>query len=119
MPGTTPPALGPFFALAARAPRLTAALGPLAVPLIPLVAPGIRANTRLNARRIFGRVLPPAQQRAFTRHVVANFYAFITDVARAAGQTPDSNPDDGLVGNVFGQAKAVIRDDDRIVRNLG
>jgi len=102
-PGTTPRALGPFFTVAARTPRLTIALGPLITPLIPLFAPGLSANLRLNASRIFSRAMSPAEHRAFARGVVASFYAFITDMARASRQVHDPCLADAFVATIHGE----------------
>ncbi len=108
--GTTHPpsrVLGAFFALAERSPQLAVALRPLVVPLVPWFSAGIRASTRRNAGRIFGRPLAPAEQRAFTRQVVANFYAFVTDVARVSRFASDARLSDELVGNVSGEGEYV------------
>ncbi|MFN0010132.1 MAG: lysophospholipid acyltransferase family protein [Phycisphaerales bacterium] len=97
--------LGTFFALAASSPQLAVALRPLVVPLVPLFSAGIRASTRCNAGRIFGRPLGPAEQRAFTRQVVANFYAFVTDLGRVSRLAADARLPDDLVGNVSGESE--------------
>jgi lauroyl/myristoyl acyltransferase len=76
-----------LFLLARRAPRVLLLLRPLAVTLTIILSPATRRATTVNARGIFGRTLPPAEQRRFTRDVVANFYDFVTDTARAATRT--------------------------------
>jgi KDO2-lipid IV(A) lauroyltransferase len=81
---------------------LTSALRPLLTRLIPLLVPRIRTNTRLNARRIFNRVLSPAEQRVFTRNVMASFYSFITDIACASRQILDPHRADAFVASVYG-----------------
>ena len=86
-PTVTPRALGPFFWLASHAPRLTAAVRPLAVRLVPLASRTVRRRTRRNATRILGRTLAPAEEVAFTRGVVDSFYRFIADVGRS-GREP-------------------------------
>ena len=81
---TTPRGLGPFFWLAARAPRLVRTLAPAAGIVVPLVSAEVRESTRLNARRIFGRDLTPPEQRAFTGGVVESFHRFVADVGWSA-----------------------------------
>ncbi len=90
MKTATPRGLGPFFWLASRAPGLVRALGPMARRVVPLVSGAVRENTRLNARRIFGRDLSPAAQRAFTGGVVESFCCFVSDVAWSAGASVDA-----------------------------
>ena len=102
-PGATPQSLGPFFLLAARAPRLTRLLGPLIVPLVAAFAPGVRRSTRLNASRIYRRPLSPSAQRAFTRQVLASFYSFITDMALVSRQGRAPHLAQTLVGSVSGE----------------
>ena len=102
-PGSTPKALGPFFAFAARAPRIASGMCPLIAPLVGMVAPGVRASTRLNARRIFSRELSGREQREFTRKVVSSFYSFITDLALVSRRAGDVGLADDLIGNVYGE----------------
>ena len=83
---TTPRALGPFFWLAARAPGMMRALQVPVTWLIPLIAAGVREQTRRNALRIFGRSLDSVEQRRFTRAVVSSFYEFVVDVGQASGE---------------------------------
>ncbi len=103
--GGTPRSLGPFFSLASRAPGLTRMLGPLITPIVPLLAPSLRRNTRCNAQRIFGYQLSPSQQRAFTRRVVANFYKFITDMATASRRSANPAFANDLIGDVYGEPR--------------
>ena len=65
-------------------------LRPFASRVVPLVSARVRAQTRLNALRIFGRVLTPSRQGAFTRGVVSHFYDFVVDVGRAGHETAQS-----------------------------
>ena len=103
--GGTPRALGPFFILALHASSLTRALGPFITPFVPLFSISLRRNTRLNARRIFGRELGPAQQSAFTRRVVASFYKFITDIVAASRRSTDPALANDLIGDVYGEPR--------------
>lgn len=84
---STPPALGPYFWLAAHAPWLVRAIQPLATRLVPIVSTQVRVQTRKNAARIFGRTLHPAEQRAFTRSVVNHFYEFILDIGQSSNES--------------------------------
>ena len=89
VPTETPLALGPFFWLAAYAPALVRACRPLATRLVPLVSSSVRAGTRRNATRIFGRTLGRTEQRTFTRGVVNSFYEFVIDVGQSSRDTAD------------------------------
>jgi KDO2-lipid IV(A) lauroyltransferase len=86
---TTPRTLAPFFWLATHLPACANACRPLGERIVPLVSPAVRRGTRLNATRIFGRRLDSAQQAAFTRAVIGNFYRFVTDVAQTCRCTRD------------------------------
>ncbi len=79
--------LSVFFFLARRTPGLLTLLRPLAVRLTVVFSPSTRRATVANARGIFGRTLPPREQRRFTRDVITNFYNFVTDTARACSHT--------------------------------
>lgn len=86
---STPAWLGPFFHCASALPALTRAARPAAIRLATLASARIRTSTRLNARRIFGHVLGPSEQRAFTHAVVGNFYDFICEVGYSGAATAD------------------------------
>jgi len=89
LPTATPAALAPFFWLAAHAPRIVRGLQPLATRLASLASGAVRANTRQNALRIYGRPLSTPEQRAFTRSVVNNFYEFVVDVVQSGRESID------------------------------
>lgn len=86
---STPRALAPLFWLAARTPGIARGLRPFAAWVVPLVARSVRVHTQRNARRIFGRTLGRAEQRAYTRGVVGSFYEFVLDVGRSSREPAD------------------------------
>jgi len=88
-PATTPRALGPFFWLAARSPRMMRALRAPLAWMIPYFAGSVRGHTRRNALRIFGRALDGVEQRAFTRGVVKSFYEFVVDVGQSCAESTE------------------------------
>lgn len=83
-------------------PRLVRTARPVATRLTAVASARVRRATRLNARRIFGRCLGAAEQRAFTREVVGSFYDFICDIGRANRWPADRLR--GLVAGVDGLA---------------
>jgi len=80
----TPKWLTPFFRFADACPRAARLLRPVACRITPVVAPAVREAIRLNAVRIFGRQLAPAEQRRFAHSVVGSFYDFVLDMGRAS-----------------------------------
>jgi lauroyl/myristoyl acyltransferase len=83
----TPAWLGTFFQLAHAFPALARAIKPAACAFTPLALPSLRHATARNAHRILGRELSPPEQRDFARRVVASFYGFVLDLARASDMT--------------------------------
>ena len=94
-------ALRTLFALAGRAPWLLTALRPAAVRLTPPLSPALRRATRANARRLHGAPvsrhacvpvkapIEPIYPVDFPRQVVASFYDFVRDVARAGHESAE------------------------------
>ena len=72
-------ALRTLFWLAGRAPWTLAVLRPLAIRLVPRLAPAVRRNTLANGRRITADAVPAS----FSREVVGSFYDFVRDIGAA------------------------------------
>jgi KDO2-lipid IV(A) lauroyltransferase len=78
-----------FFWAAEHVPGPVRAAAPLFSSAVFGVSPAVRRGTLANARRILGPAATDAQCRRLAKAVVANFYLFCCDVARAAGQPAD------------------------------
>lgn len=79
-----------FFFLTRWASAALRWLKPLAIPLALWGCPTTRANLCANSLRIFGRRLPAAEQRAFERGVVGNFFDFVVDMGKSGNDSLES-----------------------------
>ncbi|MFZ4574750.1 MAG: lysophospholipid acyltransferase family protein [Phycisphaerales bacterium] len=77
---STPRWLGPYFWAAGAVPGLVRGVQPLAARLATLASREVRANTRCNAERIFGRRLRADEAARFSRGVIGSFCEFLTDM---------------------------------------
>jgi lauroyl/myristoyl acyltransferase len=70
-----------FFFLGEHAAWVLRWIRPLVPPITLWLSRAVAKNLRLNAACIFGRSLPAAEQRAFARGVIRNFYDFVVELA--------------------------------------